>query len=170
METSTTPTTLAPLPTNGLDNYYALLLEKAVNGTPDHENPDTPLLMPFNGYYALSSTGAFFAVDTNMLISQSKKPVYDLCLLISLDGVTSARFPFTGTFDGTNLIQKSSTADEADIELTFTRTDAVYGTTASITGTITLPGKPAANVNGSTYNNPIPATLFAGDYSYIPTV
>lgn len=165
MENSTAPPTLPSLLIDELASYHSLLLEKANDENPEHTNPDTPALMSFNGYYALNTTGAFFAIDTNMVISPSKKPVYHLRLLISLDGITSKSFTFTGTFDGNNLIQNSP---EVNIALTLTRTNAVYGTTASLTGTIAMQGKPAVNVNGSTYNNPIPASLFVGDYSYIP--
>ncbi|MHA3788808.1 hypothetical protein ACX0HA_11395 [Flavobacterium hauense] len=168
MENSTAPNTLAPLPTDELASYHSLLLKKVNDGNPDDENPDTPALMLFNGYYALNNSGAFFAIDTNMVVSPSKKPVYHIRLLISLDGVTSSPFAFTGTFDGTHL-QQSSDGDGLTIALTFTRNNAVYGTTASFTGTIAMQGKPAVKVSGSTYNNPIPASLFAGDYSYVPT-
>lgn len=168
MENSTTPNTLAPLPTDELASYHSLLLKKANDRNLDDENPDTPALMLFNGYYALNNSGAFFAIDTNMIVSPSKKPVYHIRLLISLDGVTSSPFAFKGTFDGTHL-QQSSDGNGLTIDLTFTRNSTVYGPTASFTGTIAIPGKPAVNVNGSTYNNPIPASLFAGDYSYVPT-
>lgn len=172
MENSIAPNTLPSFPIDELADYHSLLLEKADNGKSDKENPDNAALMSFNGYYALNNTGAFFAIDTNMIIHPAQDPKYDLCLLISLDGVKSKRFSFTGTFDGTNLIQQSHAKDgttDLTVNLTLTRTNEVYGTTAAITGSIALYGKPAVQVSGSTYNNPIPASLFAGDYSYIPT-
>lgn len=171
MENSIAPNTLPSFPIDELAGYHSLLLEKATNGKLDDKNPDNAALMSFNGYYALNNTGAFFAIDTNIIIAPSQNTQYDLCLLISLDGITSVRVPFKGTFDDTTLIQQSFEVKgviEPAFNLTFTRTNAVYGTTAIVTGTITFPGQPAVTINGSTYNNPIPASLFAGNYSYIP--
>ncbi|MGZ3874255.1 MAG: hypothetical protein ACXVJD_15130, partial [Mucilaginibacter sp.] len=155
-------------PMSEMANYHRQIEEKYLNnpsagaGT----NPDTQALMAFNGYYTLNTAaGAFFAIDTNMFIqSGSAQPVYVLDLLISLDGVTSARFPFTGTFDGTHLKETSEAMASVDIDLTFTHTDGSDGTTASCSGTIALPGKTAVTVSGSTYNNPIPSSLFTGTY------
>ncbi len=132
-------------------------------------SPDTPKLMPFNGYYTLgNATGAFFAVDTNMVVNpQSPEPVFDLTLIVSLDGTSATRYAFTGTFDGTTLSQTWE-ASGLSINLTFTRTVGSYGPVASCSGSITLPGQSAVNVSGSTYNNPISAPLFAGDY-YVTT-
>lgn len=132
-------------------------------------NPDTLKLMPFNGYYALgNAAGAFFAVDTNMLVSpKSPEPVFDLTLIISLDGKSAARYPFTGTFDGTTLNQTLE-AEGLSIKLTFTRMGEGFGPVASCSGSITLPKQATASVSGATYNNLIPASLFAGDY-YVTT-
>lgn len=132
-------------------------------------NPDTPMLMPFNGYYTLSNAaGAFFAVDTNMVITpESAEPRFDLTLIVSLDGTSATRYAFTGTFDGITLNQVWEGAGFA-INLTFSRTVDCYGPVASCMGNITLPGQPATPVSGSTYNNPISAPLFAGNY-YVTT-
>ena len=91
----------------------------------------------------------------------SSTPVYEVDLLISLDGKTSSRYPFTGTFNGTTLKQNG---EGLIVDLTFTRTDGSDGTTASCSGTITLPGKSSVSVEGSTYNNPIRSSLFNGVY------
>ncbi len=132
-------------------------------------SPDTPKLMPFNGYYMLgNATGAFFAVDTNMVISPtSPEPVFDLTLIISLDGKSATRYAFTGTFDGTTLTQNWETG--LSINLCFSRMTESFGLVAAFTGSIALPGQPAVSVSGATYNNPIPASLFAGDYYYLPS-
>ena len=128
-------------------------------------NGDTPALMPFNGYYPLDcAPGAFFAVDTNMIMAPGNtKPVHDLTLIICLDGHTANRYAFTGTFNGATLKQTWETSG-LSILLTFDRTSNDYGTVASCTGTISLNGEPATRVTGSTYNNPIPATLYTGVY------
>ena len=130
-------------------------------------NPDTPKLMPFNGYYTLgNATGAFFAVDTNMHVNpDSPDPVFELTLIISLDGTCATRYPFTGTFDGTTLIQNW---EGLSIFLIFTRTVENSGPVATCAGSIALPGQTPVPVSGNTYNNPIPASLFAGDYYVSP--
>ena len=135
-------------------------------------NPDTPQLMRFNGYYTLANAaGAFFAIDTDMLvlIRPLTEPIdlsliaYDLSLIISLDGQSADRYPFSGTFDGTTLTQDGGGSGPS-INLTITRTVGSSGAVASCSGTFTFPGQPAVTVSGTTYNNPIPAALFAGDY------
>jgi hypothetical protein len=128
-------------------------------------NPDTSKLMPFNGFYSLgNAVGAFFAVDTNMVVTpESPEPVFDLTLIVSLNGTSAIRYAFTGTFDGTTLNQTWE-ASGLSINLTFTRTVESHGPVASCVGSITLPGQSAVSVSGSTYNNPIPASLYTGDY------
>jgi hypothetical protein len=122
-------------------------------------------LISFNGYYSLdAAAGAFFAIDTNMFYKRFSSAVnetfFEVSLLISLDGTTSYRFPFTGSFDGTILTQQSG---ELGIELTLNRTVG-GGHTVTCSGTIALPGEAPLAVSGATYNNPIPANLFAGKY------
>jgi hypothetical protein len=156
-------------PMSELTNYHQQLLEKYKGLKPDaiQVNADNPGLMTFNGYYTLNSSlpaGAFFAIDTNMLIIGPLPPVYFVDMLISLDGKTSTRFSFTGTFDGSQLTQNEG---GLSVSLTFTRTDGSDGTTAACAGTITLPGQSAVTVSGSTYNNMIPSTMFSGRY-YVP--
>lgn len=125
-------------------------------------NPDTNKLLPFNGYYTLSSAkGAFFAIDTNMIVQPNEAPTYIIDLLISLDGVKAERFPFSGTFDGTQLIQNT---EDVTINLTFNRPVDTYGPTVNCYGAITLSGNQQVDVIGNTYNNPIPANLFMGEY------
>lgn len=131
-------------------------------------NPYTKKLMPFNGYYTLDNCpGAFFAVDTNMVVSaNSPEPLYDLTFVISLDGKTAARFPFTGTFDGIHLNQQTNIGG-LNLNISFTRNEEVQGRVANCSGSITLPGaRSSVAVSGYTYNNPIPASLFTGEYYY----
>lgn len=167
MENTTVANEISTGPMSEIAAYHRQMEAKYMNSiVPDSPAvADMQALMAFNGFYALNTAaGAFFAIDTNMLMQSGfANPVYDLSLLISLDGKTSARVPFTGTFDGTNLVQPG-TADAAEIDLTLTRTDGSDGTTATCSGTITLPRKKAVTISGTTYNNPIPASLFTGSY------
>lgn len=170
MNNNTLPNTVASIEETA--NYHQQLLNQYSDPKVIiPSNPDTPKLMPYNGYYTLDTAkGAFFAIDANMIIRPTAaSPEYDMSLLISLDGTTATRFSFTGTFDGSNLIQKW-TMDGLDISLTFTRTNSSYGTTVNCKGSISLPGASAVSVAGSTYNNPIPASLYKGDFYYTPVV
>jgi hypothetical protein len=155
-------------PTLELASYHQEMTEKYEGVKPDAVSlsPDALSLIAFNGYYTLNSAvGAFFAIDTNMYVqSGATTPIYDVTLLISLDGKKSARYPFTGTFDGTHLVQLSAAMEGCSIDLTFNRKVGNDGTTANCSGSITLPGMSSKNVSGFTYNNPIPASLFAGEY------
>lgn len=155
-------------PMSELTNYHRQIELKYQHLKPEEikVNPDAMALMAFNGYYTLSNAkGAFFAVDTNIHFQNgSSTPIYDLALLVSLDGKTSARFPFSGTFDGTHLVQTSAALEGLTINLTLSRTDGSDGTTAKCSGTIALPLKSPVQISGSTYNNPIPVSLFAGEY------
>ncbi|NHN27737.1 hypothetical protein FIA58_018805 [Flavobacterium jejuense] len=163
---------VAITPTEELTNYHQQLLEQF--NDPKFQvvnNADTLKLIPFNGYYTLdSATGAFFAIDTNMVITPTTtEPQYDLSLLISLDGTTSKRYKFTGTFDGNQLLQDNA-EEGLGLSLTFSRNSSTYGPTVSCKGSIILLGQQALHVKGTTYNNPIPASLYKGDYFYTPII
>ncbi|MTI87513.1 MAG: hypothetical protein FH748_06045 [Balneolaceae bacterium] len=149
-----------------LSTYHQHLEEKYKNVDPEDikVTSDADALMAFNGYYAMAHTpGAFFSVDTNIHIKKgSSTPIKDVALIISMDGTTSTRFPFTGTFDGTHLKQR--TPGGLDIDLTFSRQDGNDGIVASFSGHITLPQQSKAEVTGSTYNNPIPYRMYIGKY------
>jgi hypothetical protein len=155
-------------PMSELANYHQQIIEKYKSPSPAGitPNPDNAALTAFNGYYALNNAaGAFFAIDTNMLIRDgSPTPVYDVSLVVSLDGTSSGRFEFTGTFDGTSLKQASALLGGLDLDLTFAHSDGNDGTTATCSGNITFQSKTAPNVLGTTYNNPIPSSLFNGLY------
>lgn len=155
-----------------LASYHEQIAEKYKNTNPVEveANTDAQALMAFNGYYALGNAkGAFFTVDTNIHIqSGAQSPIYDIALLVSLDGTTSERFSFTGTFDGTTLVQQTEALEGLDANLTFTHTDGSDGTTASVSGTISLPGKSAVSISGVTYNNPIPYSVYIGKYYTSP--
>lgn len=150
-----------------LARYHRQIEKKYKNHKPDDikVNPDVTALIAFNGYYALdTATGAFFAIDTNIHIKdESPTPIKDVCLIVSLDGITSSRFDFTGTFDGTRLNQVSP-LDGFDVDLTFEHTNASDGSTAKCSGSISFQSKKAPNVSGITYNNPIRSPLFNGTY------
>ncbi|MCR9174164.1 MAG: hypothetical protein NXI10_16830 [bacterium] len=141
-------------------------------------------LVRFNGYYGLNITdgnhkgaeGAFFTIDTNMWVTttnQVSTAEYYLQFIVSLDGKTSVKIPFTGTFtkltngDGYRLQQTAQGVggmNQVDLDLTFTRSQSV--TTADVNGTITVaaPGQGQSTVSGSTYNNPILPTTYIGTY------
>jgi hypothetical protein len=131
-------------------------------------SPDTTKLIPFNGYYSLGNTpGAFFAIDANMSVSDfGKTSSYFINLILSLDGKTSYSIPFsTGTFDGTTLIQENETLS---IHLTLARAAATESITATCKGTVQISSSEVPiPIQGSTYNNPIDSSLFAGTF-YLP--
>lgn len=164
----TTATLAHAGPMSELTSYHQTLVEKYKDLDPNEiqANPDATLLMSFNGYYSLENApGAFFAIDTNIYVnSTAKTQTTDVALLVSLDGTTSFRFPFTGTFDGTLLIQKSNEPDGLNVELAFVRTDGTNGIIASCLGTISMQSQALVNISGTTYNNPIPIALFTGNY------
>src|SRR4051812_4841500 len=91
------------------DSYHHQLMGKAKTeeSAPSPVNPDTPKLMAFNGYYAFGNVaGAFLAIDTNMAAGITlPQPYFYLTFIISMDGTTVTRYEFTGTFDGTTLLQ-----------------------------------------------------------------
>lgn len=165
---ATTATIADSMPMNELSSYHQTMVEKYKDLDPNaiQVNPDASLLMTFNGFYALENApGAFFAIDTNIYVnSTTNTQINDVALLVSLDGTTSFRFPFTGTFDGTLLKQKSNEPNGLDVELAFVRTDGSNGIIASCLGTIAMQSQPLVNVSGTTYNNPIPIALFTGNY------
>ncbi|MCP3943506.1 MAG: hypothetical protein GY710_18780 [Desulfobacteraceae bacterium] len=153
------------IPMEELTNYHQQIVEKYKNLKPEEivANPDNTALMAFNGYYAMEhAKGAFFTVDTNIFVQAGLPPIHDLTLLISLDGRTCERYEFTGTFDGANL--KQVELGGINIDLTFLREDAGNGNVASFTGSITPNLQPLVIVSGSTYNNPIPLSMYKGVY------
>ena len=127
-------------------------------------NPDAVSVMEFSGYYAMNhSPGAFFTIDTNIHIRKgARDPIRDVTLILSIDGIASTRYAFTGAFDGTFLKQKA--ASGLDINIMFTRENKQKGIIASFSGHIKLPNKPLIAVSGSTYNTPIPYAMFIGRY------
>ena len=134
-------------------------------------NKDIGKLIPFNGYYSLEKgSGSFFTIDTNMVVLEKNnaKPIFDLSFIISLDGEKSERAPFTGTFDGENLKQIRTNDDQFSMDLKFTRQDNTKGIMASLSGTIAFPNQSPVSITGTTYNNPIDYTIYAGEY-YVVT-
>jgi len=165
--TATVNAAMNHLPMQELTTYHQQLQSQfnslpIIDTTPFASMP----VVAFNGYYTVNnSQGGFFAIDTNMVV-QNGNAAYDVCLLISLDGKTSARFPFTGTFENNILTQGSKTiTNELYVNLTFTRTDGTDGSTATMSGTIALPNQSPVNVSGLTYSNPIPMFVFNGKYA-----
>lgn len=161
------------------DYYQQLLQTLSVPGvTPENNSAQgkaaREALMLWNGYYPLSAsgtdagsnlvaTGAYFAIDANLVVTPAlSEPYLDVTLILSLDGKQANRFRFDSAFDGKTLTQ--STSNGTKFELNFVRNSDTYGPVASCAGTITLPGCVAVTVTGQTYNNPIQASLFAGKY------
>lgn len=109
--------------------------------------------------------GSFFTVDSNMVFVKDKGSIFDVSLIVSMDGYTSKRYAFTGEFDGTLLYQVSADLNGgANFVLNFTRHDGSNGPLVSFTGTISLEGGPVVHVSGSTYDNPVPYSTFVGNY------
>lgn len=165
--------------TENLTNLHNQLREKYQNTTPEDVtlDTDTEKLMAFNGYYTLNNVpGAFLSIDTNMLIKPPKsgqqvKPIFDVSIIISLDGTTSYIFPFTtaggNSFDGTTL---TFTEGAFTVNVVFSR-ENLDGPTAIFTGTITQKKAQnnttkliSATVIGTTYNNIIPMKMYEGTY------
>jgi hypothetical protein len=148
--------------TSELASYHQHLVENFKAGKLKAPTADATALMAFNGYYTLNTApGAFFAVDANVVVTGSTS-VNTVDLLVSLDGKKATRYPFTGTFNGTQLSQSNA---DISINLTFTRS-TTSGPTASLAGTISVPGTSTAiaKVTGSTYNNPIAMSVYIGNY------
>lgn len=128
-------------------------------------------LMSYNGYYSLDTApGAFFTVDTNMVVTKGQpSPIFDISLIISLDGKTSSIYPFSsneGTFNE-NRLQFNPSGVNLElpvIDLVFTRGNKGDGVTATVFGTIQMPQSSSVIVLGTTYNNIIPMSMYAGEY------
>lgn len=159
---------LTSFPMEATSKYHKELATKFENVDPNNAelNQDGKALFAFNGYYTLNTAkGAFFAVDTNMHMKiGASKPIYDISFIVSIDGKTSQRIPFTGTFNNNILTQTSEAELGINLDLHFTREDNNGGITASFAGSITMPGKPPTTVTGATYNNPIHYEIYEGTY------
>ena len=152
-------------------NLHQELLDKYSDADPTTETyPDALKLMSFNGYYSLeavedSCSGAFFSVDTNMVITKgSTTPIYHVSLIVSLDGKTSNIYHFKkdhGSFDGTHLKFNES---GVVISLNFEHVNNDDFVTAAFEGTIQMPLKEEQMVTGKSYNNIIPMSMYAGSY------
>ena len=176
-ETLAAPATTAPpAGMEGMSQLHDQLREiysETTNGVTDEH---TQGLMAYNGYYQLTGegagTGAFFTVDTNMIITNGGAPVYHISLIISLNGTQSHIFQFTGSsasFDKetSTLTWKQpqgSTIYAPDINITFKRVNDGVSPLMSFTGSIILPGNPHFNGKGTSYNNIIPVTTYEGTY------
>jgi hypothetical protein len=131
--------------------------------------PDAKRLLAFNGYYALNNLppGSFFAIDANVhVVMQPRTATLIVNLVYCFDGKTSTTVPFTGHFDGRWLYQDNGIRK---FQLEFERyVEGKHGLTAHLSGTVNtkfLPsGGTQVTVSGSTFNNPIPMSLFVGTY------
>ena len=175
MSTLTIPT--PPVTSKSAENTTELhnyLLKIAESDAP-YENPigDAESLISFNGYYALNNTGAFLTIDTNLLVNNGVVTPH-VALIYAPDGTTSNVYHLTGrdrafesvSWNGTTLTAKASVESEIpSFTLDFTREDNSKEITSSLKGTI-IKGTSAAilNINGKTYNNPIPMAMYAGTY------
>jgi hypothetical protein len=149
----------------GLGRSHTIAGAGSLGATPDAER-----LLAYNGYYSLDGApGGFFAVDANIhVVNASGTITLSVNLLICLDGKTSTTIPFTGSFDGTRLIQR---VGSLEIALEFRRPASGSCATASVSGAIIFHlaarRQVSISISGSTFNNPIPMHLFAGTY-YLP--
>lgn len=169
MSNATPATTLENPTAPALADYQLQLLEKYQDAS---ARPAQPLthedLIAFNGYYTLDTApGAFFAVDTNIIVVDGF-PIYDISLFVSLNGISSSQYSFTGSFKDNRLVQHSMRYEGIDIDLLFTRTDGSDDHTATCAGKITVPDGNPVTVSGYTYNNPIPPAMYAGSYYTAP--
>ncbi|TCZ74362.1 hypothetical protein [Flaviaesturariibacter aridisoli] len=152
----------------GSETYQQFLLEQtAATST----SPDAFKLVPFNGYYTWDEVpGAFIAVDTNFVFKGTSEASFQqVDLLFSLDGKSCQRVPFTGTFDGTTLMQ--SDTPFGNVCATFTRNNTVSKAdpTTAVVATLCLSiGEPDTehfrSITATTYNNPIGYDAFKGTY------
>lgn len=152
---------------DGIASFHRELLTKYASGKPSAlPTPAWVALQRFNGMYALSGSGtapsAFFSIDANIVYANGVANT-DISLIVSLDGATSQRVPFTGTFDGQHLVQ-AATASGFGVELTLSRPQTPPGVMAACSGTITPANGSPIQVSGVTYNNPIPYEVFEGTY------
>lgn len=153
---------------DGIAAFHRDLLAHYGSGSPGIglPTPDWVALLRFNGVYALTGSGissaAFFAVDANVVYASGVANTH-MSLLVSLDGKTSQRIDFTGSFDGTTLTQ-AATPSGFGVNLTFGRSNLPASVMAACSGTITLAGGTPVMVSGVTYNNPIPYQMFQGTY------
>jgi hypothetical protein len=149
----------------GLGRSHTIAGAGSLGATQDEER-----LLAFNGYYSLDGApGGFFAVDANIhVVNASGTITLSVNLLICLDGKTSTTIPFTGSFDGTRLVQR---VGSLEIALEFRRPASGSCATASVSGAIIFHlaarRQVSISISGSTFNNPIPMHLFAGTY-YLP--
>lgn len=154
------------------------LREKYSEKTDGNTEADTLALMPYNGYYSLvaegtqTQTGAFFTVDTNVVVSNGGTHIFDISLIISLDGIHSSVFSFTtstATFNSaTKMLNwtepKGSKNGPLEIIITFQHESGDSGVTGTFTGTISIPGQPKFQGKGTTYNNLIPVSTYEGSF------
>ncbi len=157
--------------TTELHNY---LLKISKNDTP-YANPigEAEPLISFNGYYALNGTGSFLTIDTNLLVKNGEITPH-VALIYSPDGITSNVYHLTGpdrafetvTWKGTTLTaQAGIDSGVPNFTLEFTRKDNNQEITSSFQGKVTEGASGAIlNINGKTYNNPIPMEMYAGTY------
>ncbi|WP_420551362.1 hypothetical protein [Tenacibaculum aiptasiae] len=175
MSTLTIPT--APVTSKSAESTAELhnnLLKIAKSDAP-YENPigEAEGLISFNGYYALNNTGAFLTVDTNLLVKNGEVTPH-VSLIYSADGTSSEVYHLTGPnrdFESVNwneniLIAKATNnSNVPSFTLDFTREDNSQEITASLKGKITNEqSKTPINIQGATYNNPIPMAMYAGTY------
>ncbi len=157
--------------TTELHNY---LLKIAKNDAP-YPNPigEAEPLISFNGYYALNNTGSFLTIDTNLLVKNGEVTPH-VALIYSPDGINSNVYHLTGphrafktiTWTGTTLTaQADVNSDVPNFTIEFTREDNSQQITSSFQGKVTQGVSGAiVNINGETYNNPIPMAMYAGTY------
>jgi hypothetical protein len=161
--------------TGHITDLHNYLLKIAEDDAP-YANPigAAEPLISFNGYYALNATGAFLTIDTNLIVKNGDVTP-DVSLIYSPDGTTSFVYHLTGphkafksiTWKGTTLkATADKNSDAPSFELTFKREDNNEEITSSVQGLLISEGDNPliVNINGKTYNNPIPMAMYAGTY------
>lgn len=165
---------------------HSSLLEIAQSNTP-YPNPigEAEPLISFNGFYSLNSTGSFLSIDTNLMVNNSdpKNPQITphLVLVYSENGTDSIIFDLTGAnrafssvawdvatntltaTGGGTITVDGKVVTVPDFSLTFSRKDNADFITASFSGYMQKGGS-KTQLNGITYNNPIPMDMYHGTY------
>lgn len=179
--------TIFQRPADETTALHSSLLEIAQSSTPyQHPIGKTEPLIAFNGYYALNSTGSFLSIDTNLMVNNTDPSnpqiTPHLVLVYSENGTESTIFDLTGANrafksvawdDTTNTLTATGggtiTVNNKQVpvptfSLTFSRKDGDDFVTSTFTGYVENSSGNQTQLNGTTYNNPIPMDMYHGTY------
>ncbi len=115
-------------------------------------------LIPYTGFYALSSgSGSFLLIDTNFIYNNGAI-TYEASITISTDGVSSDKYDFAQccTFADNVLTVSNGTSTVASVTLSSVNSGGVV---SALSGTVG-----GVQVTGTTPFNPIEIDVFAAEY------